>query len=261
MILFDEAKHIYYDSETLEIFDSVSRVIGTYKNKFDAKPISEKYVEDHKLDISAEQLREQWKDINRVAIHRGKRHHFTEELLSFIFEASGLSRDYNDTIDLANLKDGVYPELRIYNRELYLCGTADKVTISTGDDGKRYCIIDDYKTNIKPMQMRGFRDQVMLFPLNQIQDCNYYHYTLQLNIYAYMLSCFGYIPLSLTLIHKRFMDDEEIPEKYKIPFVTEEKLREPINYSLKINLEFTEKFLKYDFETRNKQGRNLYRIS
>lgn len=258
MVLFHEDTHTYYDSDTLEVLDSVSTVIGYYKNKFDAKTISEKYVKDHNLDVSASEIRQQWKDINSKAIHRGNKQHFTEEVITFLFESAHLDKNYNDYIeDLSKLKAGVYPELRLYWKLFKLAGTADKVTIY---ENKEFDI-DDYKTNVKPMQFEGFKKQTMFYPLNDLQDCLFSHYSLQLNIYAYLLSLYGFKPRNLRIIHKRFLDDEPIPDKYKIPFMSEAKQREPKIYPVKIEIEKTLDFILYDYQRRNKQPRRLFKIS
>lgn len=90
------------------------------------------------------------------------------------------------TLDLGT---GVYPEFMISYRDgdFLLCGQVDMLVI----DGDNVIIID-HKTN-KKIEFKSFYDkfkksQTMLkYPLNNIQDCNGQHYTLQLSTYAWMI--------------------------------------------------------------------------
>ena len=60
--------------------------------------------------------------------------------------------------------------------------------VKSGND----IVIVDHKTNKKIDQKSGF-DSIsksnfkMKYPLNNLMDCNFYHYTLQLSTYAWML--------------------------------------------------------------------------
>ena len=58
-------------------------------------------------------------------------------------------------------------------------------------NGNEITIID-HKTNKKIDQKGGFNTSTrsttkMKYPLNNLDDCNFYHYTLQLSTYAWML--------------------------------------------------------------------------
>lgn len=86
---------------------------------------------------------------------------------------------------------GVYPELllsRISNDGiLRIAGQADLVIV----DGNEVHILD-YKTS-KTIDQKGYFDSksrkatTMKYPLNNIADSNFWHYTLQLSLYAWMI--------------------------------------------------------------------------
>lgn len=90
-----------------------------------------------------------------------------------------------------DLDKGVYPEflvsLKSSDGYLRIAGQID-LLIKDGND----IYIYDYKTN-KELKKRSYYDQnkkqnvMMKYPLNNIMDCNFYHYTLQLSLYAYLL--------------------------------------------------------------------------
>jgi len=93
-----------------------------------------------------------------------------------------------------NIKVGdraIYPELLLSriseDGKLRLAGQADLIIIDGFD-----AYILDYKTNIKIDTKSYFdnklkRSQKLKYPLNNIDDCNFMHYSLQLSTYAWML--------------------------------------------------------------------------
>ena len=86
---------------------------------------------------------------------------------------------------------GVYPEFLIYRESsdgiLKVAGQID-LLLKDGDD----IIIIDFKTN-KEIKQKSFYNrskggyECMKFPLNKIMDTNFWHYSLQLSLYAYLL--------------------------------------------------------------------------
>lgn len=89
-----------------------------------------------------------------------------------------------------DLDRAVYPEFLIsydFDDYLKIAGQIDLI-IKDGDE----ITIIDWKTNKKIDQESYFdrstkKHQMMKFPLDNIQDCNFYHYTLQLSLYAFLL--------------------------------------------------------------------------
>ena len=84
----------------------------------------------------------------------------------------------------------VYPEFLIshkFNDDLKISGQLD-LLIKDGND----IYIYDYKSN-DSIDKTSYYDrktkshQMMLYPMNNIMDCNYYHYCLQLSLYFYLL--------------------------------------------------------------------------
>lgn len=89
-----------------------------------------------------------------------------------------------------DLDNGIYPELLISHispEGLHVAGTADLV-VKSGND----IDIIDWKTS-KEIKKKSYfnaskkKNVMMKAPLNNLMDSNYFHYSLQLSLYAYML--------------------------------------------------------------------------
>lgn len=80
----------------------------------------------------------------------------------------------------------VYPELIISNDEFQVAGMSDKV-----EKIGKVVHISDYKTSEK-IERIPFGDQMMFPPLQSLADANFYHYTMQLSLYGWMLEQQGY---------------------------------------------------------------------
>lgn len=89
-----------------------------------------------------------------------------------------------------DLENGVYPEFLmsyITPEGIHIAGQADLIVKS----GNNIDVLD-WKSN-REIKKRSFynsskkRNTMLKYPLNNIEDCNYNIYTLQLSLYAYML--------------------------------------------------------------------------
>lgn len=140
-----------------------------------------------------------WDEENRKSCERGTKIH-SEIENSFYAHPHDISlkkfgiggkfeckKDYSDL----DLEYGVYPEYLIYRESddgvLRIAGQVDLI-VKQGND----IIIIDHKTNKKIDLKSGFDTATkstvkMKYPLNNLMDCNFYHYTLQLSTYAWML--------------------------------------------------------------------------
>lgn len=129
--------------------------------------------------------------IRGTAIHRM---HELEHLAGKTKELQTLGLGGKFSANVSNILEpgkGVYPELLLSrisdDGKLRLAGQADLVII----DGYDVWILD-YKTN-KKIETKSYfdrktkRSQMLKYPLNNIQDTNFWHYSLQLSTYAWMI--------------------------------------------------------------------------
>lgn len=157
-------------------------------------------------DISEEDLNrvqqdilDEWQAINKESCERGTEIHaqlensFYKAGKNVTLQKFGIGgkfecrKGYNEL----NLEYGVYPEYLIYydnpKINLHIAGQID-LLVKNGND----ITIIDHKSNRK-IDTKGFYNNgtrttdKMLYPLRNLDECNYNHYQLQLSTYAWML--------------------------------------------------------------------------
>ena len=89
-----------------------------------------------------------------------------------------------------------------------------------------YSMIVTHNTNKEIKQKAGFNTQTrsevkMLYPLNLLPDCNYYHYALQLSTYAWMLQMINpdFVIKDLILVHFDHSNNQTV---YNMPYLKKE---------------------------------------
>lgn len=169
------------------------------RQKFD-KEILETY-DISELDFNKTQqgILDAWDEENRKSCERGTKIHeeiensFYNHPKDISLQKFGLGGKFECRKDYSelDLEFGVYPEYLVYRESddgiLRIAGQVDLIV----KEGNEITIID-HKTNKKIDQKSGFNSATkssskMKYPLNNLMDCNFYHYTLQLSTYAWML--------------------------------------------------------------------------
>ncbi len=167
--------------------------------KFDDSVLDDFNIDQHLFDSALKEITDDWDEKRETACKRGTGIHLRYEMATldqdyegikkFGFEGfSGFKINTNNTI-----KEGKYviPEMLISRISddgiLRVAGQADLVIV----DGKKIMILD-YKTG-KKIDQKSFFDRKkrsssrMKYPLNNLDDSNFWHYTMQLSLYAWML--------------------------------------------------------------------------
>ena len=180
---------------------SVTSLVGKFKEKFDAKHIAEKVSKNKKskwYGMSPEDIQNAWTKESERAMTLGTWYHNEREsdLLSLnTLQQDGVTLNViNPIIDengikiapIQKLENGIYPEHFVYLKSAGLCGQSDRVDIINN-----IVNIIDYKTN-KEIKKEGFKNwegitRKMLMPISHLDDCNFYHYALQLSFYMYII--------------------------------------------------------------------------
>ena len=202
-IIFTAEDHSYKSANPEEVihWTSVTTVVSAFKQPFNAKQMAEK---------SSKKKGSKWLGIDPVIIQQiwtneadrsttlGTWYHNQREddicsLASIeregvtvpVFKPSGENHGVRFA-PFQKLEPGVYPEHMVYLKSAGLCGQSDLVEVVNGKVN-----IIDYKTN-KEIKTKGFTNwegitQMMLHPVNNLEDCHLNHYALQLSIYMYII--------------------------------------------------------------------------
>ena len=262
-------KFTTFDEEFWACYKTLERLISEEEFKqikpqlLDKKIFKEEYY--LKFNISKEDFNKEkdlllgeWVDKREKSCIRGseihKKHELehlagnTKELQSL--KLGGAFTTINDNkIKLG--EKGVYPELlisRISNDgKLRVAGQADLIIIDNND-----LYVLDYKTNAK-IDKKSFYDKklkksaTMKYPLNNIQDTNFWHYSLQLSTYAWMLEK-KYPNLKVKLLMLIHYDHDGNCTNYECEYLKSDVERMLAYYKKQIeNEEFKNKHKKINF--------------
>lgn len=175
-------------------------------------------VSESEFNKTQQDILDEWEQKNREACERGTKIHakLEEAVLGhkkeFSLNKFGIGgkfickgRDYHEL----DLEAGAYPEYMI-GREIEpgLFGLSGQIDLLLKKGNK--IVIGDYKTNAE-IKTKSYFDnktktsQKMLYPLNTLDDVNYWHYNLQLSTYAWMVQQYHpeFEVEDLVLIHFR----------------------------------------------------------
>jgi hypothetical protein len=201
-IVFNADNHSYnsLDNDGID-WVSVTTLVSHFKKPFDAKLTAEKVSKNKKskwYGIEPKLIQEIWTNESHRSTELGTWYHNQREedicsLASIekegcnipIFKPSG----ENNGIRLApsqKLETGIYPEHMVYLKSAGICGQSDLVEVVNGKIN-----IIDYKSN-KKIDRESYVDwegksKKMLPPIDNLDDCHFYHYALQLSIYMYII--------------------------------------------------------------------------
>ncbi len=90
-----------------------------------------------------------------------------------------------------------FPEVIVYSKELALAGTIDLLIHDKTTDTYK---IADWKTN-KKIEIQSFQNKMGHHEAtSHIMDCNYFHYSIQLSLYRYILEFFYGLTVTGTAI-------------------------------------------------------------
>ena len=167
--------------------------------KFDPELLEVYNISRDEFNKAQQELLDLWDEENRKSCERGTKIHLDIEN-SFYTKAKDISlqkfgiggkfeckKDYPEL----DLQYGAYPEYLIYyesdDKVIRLAGQIDLI-VKSGNE----IYLVDHKTNKKIDQKSGYNSSTrssvkMKYPLNNLPDCNFYHYTMQLSTYAWML--------------------------------------------------------------------------
>lgn len=204
---FYEEPHIYTyledDGSETQVGISVTTLIGQYEQPFDEDKMA--YLKAKRDGIPKQDVLDMWHFDRDFACVKGTWTHYRNEMLW----RKGIKENYDknavinqfgyDPISpiwnkLQKICDKFYEDYKdrliplgleqiVGSRDYDIAGAIDFLAYSKKLDA---IIILDYKTN-KEIKFEPYRDSKMLPPIDNIPDCNYYHYCLQLAVYKNLI--------------------------------------------------------------------------
>lgn len=201
--------------------------------KFDKSLLELHDISENDFNREQQAILDSWEEENRKSCERGTKIHADFENSFYKkkknidiskFQIGGKFECRKDYTDL-DLENAVYPEYLIHrvspDGKLCIAGQID-LLVKKGNN----IIVGDYKTN-KEIKMKSFFDSKtkssvkMKFPLNNLDDTNYWHYCLQLSTYAWMLQKLNpdFVIEDLVMIH---IDHKDKMTIYHLPYLKNE---------------------------------------
>jgi len=198
-VTFKEEGHVY-ESFPAVSWTSVTKVVEMFCPHFDDRnqAITSSQNERSKwYGIDPTEILELWEMERNRSTEAGSWFHHQMELKAIkagtklhrgktlnVFE-TGFVKGIKEARDQV-LTDGVYPEHLIFNEKIGVCGQSDLVFVADN-----ILDISDYKTN-KEMKLKSYvnrngESQMMRTPIDNLEDCNFFHYALQLSIYMKLI--------------------------------------------------------------------------
>jgi len=200
-IIFNAEDHSYVSLQEDDInWISVTTLISEFKEPFDAKSIAKKVSKNKNskwYGMKPKEIENAWKSESERALELGTFYHNQREsdLCSLAsIEKEGVPLPIYSPIEKEGIKyapepkltEGVYPEHMVYLKSAGICGQSDLVEVVNGKVN-----IIDYKTN-KEIKTESYVNwegisKKLLHPVNNLDDCSFNHYALQLSIYMYII--------------------------------------------------------------------------
>lgn len=183
--------------------------------KFNKEILDLYNISENDFNREQQNILDEWDEENRKSCERGTKihseleHSFYKNPKNISLQKFGIGGKFECKKDHSelDLEYGVYPEYLISRTSddgiLRIAGQVDLI-VKSGNE----ITICDYKTNKKIEQKSFFNTKTkssvkMKYPLNTLDDVNFYHYALQLSTYAWMLQKLNpnFIIKDLILIH------------------------------------------------------------
>jgi len=194
-INYHDASHSYL-TEDLSPLKSVTRIVSNSFPKFDSEKISKRYAEKHNL--SQTDVLQKWADKAKRGREWGDKMHFYAECLlkDHICPPPENNKEkayYSGLEDFVKkLKKRytiIWVEKVLFSIKYGIAGTLD-VLLQDKYNQNRY-VLGDWKSNEQIRKTNQFQNG--LGELEHLDDCNFNHYSLQLNLYEWLIRKENYL--------------------------------------------------------------------
>lgn len=202
-IKFEPLHHIYYIDGICEGYVSVTKFIHNFFTEFNVEVVikemkqSPKWKDSKYFNMSDMEIKQIWEENRNKEAKAGTLLHADIENYYNNKNVSNQSPEWHFFLKFVknnpNLK-AYRTEWAIFNERLKLAGSIDMVFVD--EDGAFH--IYDWKRTKSIKKTNDF--DCGIYPLQHLPNSNYWHYSLQLNIYRRMLKVYGIEIKSMKLI-------------------------------------------------------------
>lgn len=212
---FDEPTHIYTVNGETFGYISVTKFLHEFFPHFDPEATikkmmkSPKWPESKWFGMTAEEIKAAWDANGREASGAGTAMHLAIEqflngasqlIPAEILETAEWKYFQNFWKDHGNDLVPYRTEWEVWSEEYRLTGSIDMIFYRKSDDSY---VIYDWKRSKQIKTTNEFGGKGF-YPLDHLPDCNYWHYTLQLNVYRWFLETYYGLKISdmyLIILH------------------------------------------------------------
>lgn len=228
LLAFDEDNHRYTYLPTGESFTSGTTFLHKYFPPFDAEAVVNnllrKGLPSAYAGMTKEEILARWKQVGEQASAQGTLMHsrIEQTLLGNVsVEWSGQSKEQAQvTVALTELrKEGWQPyrtEWRIFTERYRIAGTLDALFKKEGEE--EFLLVDWKRSKEIKMQNRWRKARA---PIDYLPDCNYVQYSLQLNLYRWILANHYGIEVNSMRLYS-FHPEQEHYQKFPVNIMTKE---------------------------------------
>ena len=236
---FEEDHHYEYNGQVIGM--SVTRLIETYANEFDAELIAEKVA--IKENKAIQQVLDEWKYKNQWSCKKGSIcHNFAQKLWTHKYivdfggeigkgctfetmqqfeDASKISKQaINFHNDYVSMFEHLAYEFVIGSIDYDIASAIDHLFVNKLTGG---LVLVDYKTNSDIHKNEKYAKS-MKVPLNNLKDTTLNHYYLQLSIYKYLVETYTGLEISEMFI-VYMSENIENYEIIDVPYLKEEVVK------------------------------------
>lgn len=226
-ITFDEGPHIYtIDGDSG--FTSVTTWIHSHFSHFDADKVIDNFFNSGKIynpnhkyyNMTREEIKKMWSSGD--AAKKGTEMHYDIECYYNNMQVNNDTDEFNYFLRFAEDYKHLKPyrtEWMVYYEELRLAGSIDMLF---QDDSGDLWIYDWKRT--KELNPESFQDKRALTPcIQHMPDCNFWHYSLQLNVYRTILEeKYGQKIKGMCLVRLHPDNAYKTYERIEVPFLNED---------------------------------------
>jgi len=229
VISLDEATHIYTIRQD-KSYKSVTTLVKSLFKKFDSDLIIDKMMRSKNwpnnkyFGKTKEEIKQGWTKNGLESSALGTRLHLNIEYFynNVLDKTMEFTKEFEMFLEFYNNNRHLIPyrtEWLIFDEDLKMAGSVDML-FKEEKDGQTYYHIYDWKRS-KEIKKHNNYDNCLVKGLDHLPDSNYWHYSLQLNIYKYILEKNYSIMITdmfLVQIHPNF----KTYEKHKVCDLSEE---------------------------------------